>query len=261
MDNTYLQKLSEPISIEQVDFRIQSISKNGWATMLAYKDARVDMDRLDAVIGKLDWQRLHEKIDGANYCKVGIWDREREQWIWKQDVGTPSTFDAVKGEASDAFKRACFNWGIGRELYDYPLLLIELNQDEFYMDGEKAKESYNLKLKDWTWHSKRSEQDDNGKTTIIELKAIDDNGNERFSYPRGKGPAASQQSSQPQQSSSGSSQSDDKPWYNSLKEEKANLQAMVNKGAKPEELVKHLRKTYKVSKDVNAEILALKPEA
>ena len=260
MEDTELNKLRAPIPIEQVEFRVQSISEKGWALLLAYKDARVDMDRLDAAVGEFNWQRLHEKIDGANYCKVGIWDKEKEQWIWKQDVGTPSNQEAVKGEASDAFKRACFNWGIGRELYDYPLLLVELNEKEFTTDGDKAKASYDLKLKEWIWHSVRSDPDENGKTTINNLKAVDEKGNERFTYPRTSQARASQQSSQSQQSSSGRSKPDDKPWYDSLEEERNNLQAMVNKGAKPEELIKHLRKSYKVNKKTSEAILAMKAE-
>ena len=51
-----LAKLSAPLSIDQIDFRIQSINKGGYATVLAYKDARVDMQRLDDSVGPLNWK-------------------------------------------------------------------------------------------------------------------------------------------------------------------------------------------------------------
>ena len=40
-----------------------------------------------------------------------------KQWIAKTDCGVESFAEKEKGEASDAFKRAGFNVGIGRELY------------------------------------------------------------------------------------------------------------------------------------------------
>ncbi|NOW12590.1 hypothetical protein B0H35_000004 [Clostridium acetobutylicum] len=49
-------------------------------------------------------------------------------WISKQDVGTESNTEKEKGQASDSFKRACFNFGIGRELYTSPFIWIGLNQ-------------------------------------------------------------------------------------------------------------------------------------
>jgi hypothetical protein len=175
-----LDKLSEPLSIDQVDFRVQSISVKGWATILAYKDARVDMDRLDAVCGRGFWQRKHDLIDGQLFCSVGVYNREINQWVWVQDVGTESQTEAEKGRASDAFKRACFNLGIGRELYAYPLILVQLNENEFTVDGNRAKQTWNLRLRDWQWHMER---DDVG---IVRLAARDNHGKVRFDHKRAK---------------------------------------------------------------------------
>ena len=124
-------KLNTPLKATEIDFRIQSINKVGFATILAYKDARVDMNRLDAVYGVGFWQKKYELINGNLFCSVGIYNKELQQWIWLQDVGTESFTEKEKGQASDAFKRACFNLGIGRELYDYPLIQVKLNSDEF----------------------------------------------------------------------------------------------------------------------------------
>jgi hypothetical protein len=144
-----LKDLHEPLDIENVDFRIQSINKGGYATILAYKNARVDMERLDAICGPEGWQRDHKEFKNNIYCGIGI--KCGDQWIWKWDCGSESFTEKEKGEASDSFKRAGFNWGIGRELYDYPLIQIKLDQSEFTLAGDKARQTYNLKLKEWTW--------------------------------------------------------------------------------------------------------------
>ena len=146
-----ISKLSEPLSINQIDFRVQSINKGGYATILAYKDARVDINRLNAVCGQLGWQREHKR-DNHN-CIVSLWDADHGHWVSKEDTGTESMAEAQKGLASDSFKRACFNWGIGLELYDYPVIQIKLKADEFKVEGNKAKQTWNLKLKDWVWYS------------------------------------------------------------------------------------------------------------
>ena len=172
--------LNTPLTIEEVDFRVQSINLGGYATILAYKDARVDMNRLDAVYGVEGWQKKYDLIDNHLFCSVGIWSEKLNQWIWKQDVGTESNTEKEKGEASDAFKRACFNLGIGRELYDYPIIQIELNNTEFevkeYNGKKSAKQTYKLKLKEWTWFS----QFTNGKLNYLACK--DNNGKKRFEF-------------------------------------------------------------------------------
>lgn len=113
---------------DEIEARVQSVSeKNGQATgvvVLLYKNARCDMNILDETFGSLNWKRDHAFIEGKCYCTVSVWDESKSQWVGKQDVGTESNQDAEKGQASDAFKRACFNWGIGRELYTAPFVFI-----------------------------------------------------------------------------------------------------------------------------------------
>ena len=178
-------KINTPLTAEEIDFRVQSINKGGYATILAYKDARVDMKRLDDVFGVEYWQKKYEVINGNLFCSVGIFNKELNQWIWKQDVGTESNTEKQKGEASDAFKRACFNLGIGRELYDYPVIQIKLNATEFELKDNKAYPTFNFKLKEWKWFSAF----ENGKLT--DLTAMDNAGQIRFSYNPTK-PVASQ---------------------------------------------------------------------
>ncbi len=172
-------KLNTPLRISDIDFRIQSINKGGYATILAYKDARVDMNRLDEVYGVGFWQKKYDLINGNLFCSVGIYNKELKEWIWKQDVGTESMTEKEKGQASDAFKRACFNLGIGRELYDYPLIQIKLESNEFYESNGKFRASFDLRLRDWIWGSEFNEEGN-----LIKLAAKDSNGKLRFNWKR-----------------------------------------------------------------------------
>lgn len=107
---------------DEIECRTQSIKKNG-LVLLLYKDARADMRLLDETVGQMNWQKSYSR-ENAN-CTVSIWDKEKGQWISKEDTGTESNTEAQKGLASDSFKRACFNWGIGRELYTAPFTWIK----------------------------------------------------------------------------------------------------------------------------------------
>lgn len=107
---------------DEIDCRIATVKQSG-ITLLLYKDARCDMNILDETVGPLNWQRSHSR-ENAN-CTVSIWDDERKQWVSKEDTGTESFTEKEKGLASDSFKRACFNWGIGRELYTAPVIFVK----------------------------------------------------------------------------------------------------------------------------------------
>ena len=168
------KELRRPLEVKDIDFRIQSINKGGYATILAYKDARVDMDRLDEVCGANNWKREH--LNNNANCIVSIWDGDKSQWISKEDTGTESFTEKEKGLASDSFKRACFNWGIGRELYDYPQIRIKLKADEFEVKDNRAKQTYNLKLKQWRWASEFTD----GVLTF--LAAADEKNEVRFKF-------------------------------------------------------------------------------
>ena len=106
---------------DEIECRVQSVKGNG-LVLLLYKDARVDMNILDETVGSANWQREHYECKGNLFCRVGI--KIDGEWTWKSDCGTESNTEAQKGEASDSFKRACFNWGIGRELYTAPFTWI-----------------------------------------------------------------------------------------------------------------------------------------
>ncbi len=111
---------------DDIEVRIQSVKQNG-LVLLLYKNARVDMAILDESVGAENWQREHYECKGNLFCRVGIrvtTEDGKSEWTWKSDCGTESNTEAQKGEASDSFKRACFNWGIGRCLYTAPFIWV-----------------------------------------------------------------------------------------------------------------------------------------
>lgn len=165
----------------EIELRVGTARKDG-CSLLLYKDARCDMRILDEVFGPMNWQRSHQLIDGNLYCSVSIKDSNGE-WVSKQDVGTESFTEKEKGQASDSFKRACFNWGIGRELYTAPFIWIKLNSNE--VTEKNGKPQINVKF-----YVKSIDYSDSGdiKTLVI----VDDKGVERFSY------GAKKQATQPQ---------------------------------------------------------------
>ena len=116
------------LTAEDIECRVQSVKNNG-LVLLLYKNARVDMNILDETVGAENWQREHYECKGNLFCRVGINinytnDNLSDKWVYKSDCGTESNTEPQTGEASDAFKRACFNWAIGRELYTAPFIWI-----------------------------------------------------------------------------------------------------------------------------------------
>lgn len=159
---------------DEIEARIQSVKSNGCVVLL-YKDARCDMNILDETIGAENWQRNHEVINGNLFCNVGINIKKEDgfdNWVWKQDVGTESNTEKEKGQASDSFKRACFNWGIGRELYSSPFIWIKLDSSEITKDN-KCYTKFIVK-----------EIGYNEEEEINKLVIIDESGKERFRFPK-----------------------------------------------------------------------------
>lgn len=84
-----------------------------------YADARVYMDRLDDVVGCESWSDSYRVIDAANVaveCTLTVLG------VSKTDVGYCNNAEHPEDEAfksaySDAFKRACTKFGLGRFLY------------------------------------------------------------------------------------------------------------------------------------------------
>ena len=116
-----LEKLKDEIPYKwRLDRAVRSkkSSTGYYATCLAYIDARDAMDVLDKVVGQDNWQDKYRREGDRLVCSVGIFMADKGGWVWKEDTGTEGNFEGEKAEFSDAFKRACVKWGIGRFLYD-----------------------------------------------------------------------------------------------------------------------------------------------
>lgn len=109
---------------EEIECRIAMVKSSG-VSVLLYKTARTDADLLDETFGPAFWENDFKLIDGVLYGGIGIdYDKTGEGLVWKWDAGTESNTEAEKGRASDAFKRAGFKHGIGRELYSAPFIWV-----------------------------------------------------------------------------------------------------------------------------------------
>ncbi len=118
-----IKKLREPMPCKWKP----QVAKEYGCQLVAYIDARQAIDALDNCVGPENWQRDYKKVGDVVYCGVGI--LTTVGWVWKWDVGTESDMDAEKGESSDAFKRACVSWGLGRFLYDLPIVKTKSIKD------------------------------------------------------------------------------------------------------------------------------------
>ena len=158
-----LELLTKPLCVGQIEFKVSQVTKTNtgiWASILAYKDARVDMQVLDEAVGQMNWMVEYQRDSkGVLQCSVSLWDVEKMQWISKTSNGTESDYESEKGEYSDAFKRACFMWGIGRQLYDFPALWVQLAEGDYYEDGGKVKASRKLRPNEWRWYVSEDYQD------------------------------------------------------------------------------------------------------
>jgi hypothetical protein len=156
---------------DEIECRVGQVKKDGsGCSLLLYKDARVDMRVLDETVGSGNWMRSHRLVGNNLYCRVSIWSNELGMWIAKEDVGVESKTEKEKGEASDAFKRACFNWGIGRELYTAPFVRIN------YTEEEKRGAFVKFKVADIDYDEKRN---------ISRLVIVDTKGTPRYEWTKG----------------------------------------------------------------------------
>lgn len=167
-------KSIRPLLASEIECRVGTMKKDGsGCSLLLYKDARVDMRLLDEVFGPMNWKRTHDVVNGNLFCTLSIWDSEKKEWVSKQDVGVESKTEAEKGQASDAFKRAGFNWGIGRELYTGPFIWIKLDKSEVYQNGASFGLSTKFQVKDIGYDTNKE---------IDKLVITDNKGNVRFTF-------------------------------------------------------------------------------
>jgi hypothetical protein len=125
-----------PLRAEEIECRVARVN-NGGVELLLYKTSRTDMDILDETVGAEKWQCEFYEHKGTLFCKIGV--LTESGWVWKSNAGSPSNMEAVKGEASDAMKRAGFTWGIGRELYTAPRIFVYADKCGKIQQGKNGK--------------------------------------------------------------------------------------------------------------------------
>lgn len=173
-DKKELRRMFRLLRADEIECRVATVKENGCSVLL-YKDARCDQNILDETVGNMNWQRKHSR-ENAN-CTVGIWDTEKKIWVEKEDTGTESFTEKEKGLASDSFKRACFNWGIGRELYTAPFIWIKAGDCEIKPKGQGYTTSDRFDVKDIGY-------DDNG--VINRLVIVNNSKNGKTVFVMGK---------------------------------------------------------------------------
>lgn len=177
-----LEKKIRCLKPEEIEIRVQQVTEKG-AQLLLYKDSRCDKRILDETFGIFGWKDRYEEIKGNLFCTISIYDDEKQQWIDKCDCGVESNGtdgNEKKGEASDSFKRAGFNVGIGRELYTRIFYFAKVPTKQNGTD-KKGNPRYELvsRFEKFTV----AEISTNEETEKIEkIKIADSKGNIVFSY-------------------------------------------------------------------------------
>lgn len=158
------------LKADEIECKVAQVSAKG-VQLLLYKDARCDKRILDETFGMMKWADCYSEIKGNLYCSIMLYDEETGMWIQKQDCGVESAFgDKEKGEASDAFKRACFNVGIGRELYTKIFIWINAETVPSGKKDKSGKDIYKLKDQFKSWCVSYIETDnEKEKITYIEI--------------------------------------------------------------------------------------------
>ena len=165
------KQLQRPLDTSDIDWRVGMAKQNG-CSLLAYKDSRVDQKRLDDVFGMFGWSVEYQRDSkGVLQATVSVYNEVHNMWVSKTSNGTESMSEAQKGEYSDAFKRACFLWGIGRELYALPFIWVPFKPEEVYVTGGKARATAKFQPNAWAWTIDWDYKDKQGYNTgLIQAK-------------------------------------------------------------------------------------------
>ena len=122
-------ELSKQFSKDQIQWRVQRQTRDGTsALVLAYVDARTVQDRLNEVMGIDGWQCKHISYGAKTICHLGL--KFNNEWIWRSDGAGDTNFEADKGAISDSLKRAAVHFGVGRHLYDLPIVFVKVQKDQ-----------------------------------------------------------------------------------------------------------------------------------
>ncbi len=146
-------RLRAPFEVELIKWRVGARMKSNRnrGQALPYIDARLVQDRLDEVVGPENWRNEFSTapMGGGVMCTLSL--RIGDEWVGKADVAQQDEVAdnardpeqdreiAVKGAASNAFKRAAVQWGIGRYLYSFEAPWVNLEQERYIARDEMPK--------------------------------------------------------------------------------------------------------------------------
>lgn len=142
-ENRHFEEFGKPFPSSDVSWKIQITKRDKTAgKVVPYLDARAIADRLDEVVGQYNWRddygqwhcyteepkeegKKPKKVN-SQLCTIYIYDEERQEWIGKTDGAENTDFESVKGGLSDSFKRAAVKWNIGRYMYNFEPVWVNL---------------------------------------------------------------------------------------------------------------------------------------
>lgn len=137
-----IKELKLPLKANEIEWKAQP--GKGKTTFLAYIDSRAGYERLDSVVGVNNWKTEFRETQTTFKTKTGIQTeygyicklsiKIDNEWVSKEDGSENTQISPLKGGISGAFKRALHQWGVGRELYDYPTIIK--NQETWYINWE-----------------------------------------------------------------------------------------------------------------------------
>lgn len=139
-------------------------AKDGKVTLLLYIDSRAVISLMNETVGELNWEMVFEGVNGQTVGKLGIWDEEKNRFVYKSDTGSESNIEAKKGLFSDTYKRCLSRWGV-TELYTSPKIVLQ--DDGYKCSGYKVSSI---------------EYDENRKITTLSI--VDRWGNLKYSWSK-----------------------------------------------------------------------------
>jgi hypothetical protein len=118
------KQFTSPLKSSEIEWKIQSFTKGATVRTIVvpYIDNRAVMNRLDSVFGNESWSSEFQEFGDGVLCKLSI--KCGDVWVTKCDGADKTDIEATKGGISDSMKRASTQWGLGRELYDYPRVMV-----------------------------------------------------------------------------------------------------------------------------------------
>ncbi len=120
-----INKLKELLKPHEIEWKVQSYTKTDKTIVVPYIDNRAVMNRFDDACGVENWKSSFAEVSigkGGFMCTISV--KIDNEWVSKSDGASVSDIAPIKGGVSDSMKRCAVQWGLGRDLYDYPRIMI-----------------------------------------------------------------------------------------------------------------------------------------